>query len=483
MLNVSKQEVLERMISDNPWWEAGGGVSPFYTDLGKRDYFEGFYSLLAQSKARRAVVLMGPRRVGKTVMLFQSVHELLRAGAEPTHVLYLSVDQPIYQGIALDRLLGQFMAHNKLSREDKMFVLFDEIQYLPDWERHLKGVVDTYLNARIAVSGSAAAALKLKSNESGAGRFTDYLLPPLTFAEYLRLIGREDELIGEEQVAPEFYTSINLIELNHEFINYLNYGGYPEAVADPEVRKDPNRFIKRDIVDKVLLRDLPSLYGIQDIQELNRLFNTLAYNTGNILSPENLSQSSGVNKDTIRKYIEYLEAAFLIRKVRRIDQTGHRFKRERNFKVYLTNPSMRAALFNSVNTDDEAMGALAETAVFSQWFHSGDTEIAYAHWKGGEVDLVHLDSVDRPAWCTEVKWTDRYFERPEELSGLVKFIKRTGMTDVSIESVSVVTTLTKTAVKIIEGIKVEFVPTSIYCYTVGKNILLNRTSDIEYGIE
>jgi len=76
--------------------------------------------------------------------------------------------------------------------------------------------------------------------------------------------------------------------------------------------------------------------------------------------------SSGVAKNTIKRYVEYLEAAFLIKVVHRIDESASRFRRARTFKVYLTNPSMRAALFAPVGADSPEVGALAETAVFSQ---------------------------------------------------------------------------------------------------------------------
>jgi predicted AAA+ superfamily ATPase len=69
--------------------------------------------------------------------------------------------------------------------------------------------------------------LKLKSKESGAGRFTDFLLPPLTFSEYLAFIKKEDTLITTDG---EIFSVIDIEALNAEFINYLNYGGYPEAV-------------------------------------------------------------------------------------------------------------------------------------------------------------------------------------------------------------------------------------------------------------
>ncbi len=154
--------------------------------------------------------------------------------------------------------------------------------------------------------------------------------------------------------------------LNKYFLDYLNFGGYPEAVLSSELQANAPRYLGRDIVDKVLLRDLPSLYGIQDIPELNRLFMKIAYHSGQEISLEGLSNSSGIAKNTIKKYLEYLEAAFLISRVRRVDDSGRTFQRERNFKVYLTNPSMRAALFAPLDQNDEQMGSMAETAIFSR---------------------------------------------------------------------------------------------------------------------
>ena len=111
-------------------------------------------------------------------------------------------------------------------------------------------------------------------------------------------------------------------EVNRHFLDYLDFGGYPEVILTPSIGADPARFIKSDIIDKVLLRDLPSLYGIGDIQELNYLFSTLAFNTSNELSLGELSKISGVAKNTIKKYIEYLEAAFLIKIVHRVDHSA-----------------------------------------------------------------------------------------------------------------------------------------------------------------
>ncbi|SFI58384.1 AAA family ATPase [Nitrosomonas sp. Nm34] len=130
---------------------------------------------------------------------------------------------------------------------------------------HLKSLVDTFRRICFVATSSAAAALKTKSIESGAGRFTEFVLPSLTFAEYLRFIEREEELIREEEERGILRFAANdLHGLNEVFIDYLNFGGYPEAVFMQAVRQNPRPYIKSDIIDKVLLRDLSILYGITE---------------------------------------------------------------------------------------------------------------------------------------------------------------------------------------------------------------------------
>ena len=86
------------------------------------------------------------------------------------------------------------------------------------------------------------------------------------------------------------YRSTDIDELNKEFIRCLNFGGYPEALFSKAIRTIPHQFIVCGIINKVLLRVLPSLYGITDIRELNKLFNTLAYNAGDEVCLEALSE-------------------------------------------------------------------------------------------------------------------------------------------------------------------------------------------------
>ncbi len=409
---------------------------------------------------------MGPRRVGKTVVIHHAIQALIAQGVPPTRICYISVDHPLYNGCTLETLLQHYNdAAGIAYQTEPCFVFFDEIQYLKEWEVHLKILVDSRTPTRFVASGSAAAALKMKSQESGAGRFTDFLLPPLTFSEYLDLLGEPNPLSGRS--GGHFPLANDIESLNERFVRYLNFGGYPEVALSESIQADPGRFIKSDIIDKVLLRDLPGLYGIQDIQELNYLFTTLAFNTAQEVSLEQLSQSSGVAKNTLKRYIEYLEAAFLLKVVHRIDRNGKRFQRANFFKVYLTNPSIRTALFSPVGPNEDAMGALAETGAFAQWFHADHT-IYYARWNDGEVDMVDLNEKQKPNWAAEVKWSDRYFDQPRELKSLLTFCETSKVPR------ALVTSRTREGVKTVDGITLEFVPTSVYCYVVGANLLGDR---------
>lgn len=460
-----EEQIQKRMVLDNPWWESGK-VDDDFTQFPRRAYLDDFYELVTDLSVKRAVILMGPRRVGKTVMIYHSIDRLISSGINPKKIIYISVDTPIYNNISLEDFF--LLARKALKNEESYegyYVFFDEIQYLKNWEVHLKSMVDTFRSSRFVASGSAAAALKMKSIESGAGRFSDFLLPPLTFYEYIQF-KKLDSLVVKSNNGISPYDTINIDALNRHFVEYINFGGYPEVVFSEAIRRNPGQYIKNDIIDKVLLRDLPSLYGISDIQELNKLFVHIAFRSGNEFSYESLSTEAGIKKETIKRYLEYLEAAFLIKVVNRIDQNAKRMQRVTSFKIYLTNPSLRCALFTPINEDDEFMGSMVETAVFSQWIQGGKTDFFYANWaKGrskGEVDIVWVDMATQKAISlAEIKWTDRFAENPTELKSLYSFLSL----NPSVKKIFVTSKTRFGTYDIPEG-KIMFIPVAIYSYWI-----------------
>ena len=477
---ISKKQVLDRIRFENPWW-IDGQIEDDYQQMPRRLYFELFKPLVYERDIRRAVVLMGPRRVGKTVMLYHMVQDMMENGINPQKIIFITIENPIYNNISLEQLFNYAKEATGCEDKNDWHIIFDEIQYCRGWEVHLKSLVDSYKKDKFIVSGSEAAALKFASNESGAGRFTDFLLPPLTFNEYIFLKGL-DTLIKTIDIkwngkVTEFYSTNYLDELNKHFIDYINFGGYPEVIFSEKIQANPDRYIRQDIVDKVLLRDLPSLYGISDTRELNSLFTTIAYNSGGEFSLETLSKQSQVPKNTLKKYIEYLEVAYLIKQVKRIDQSGKRFKRDNFFKIYLTNPSLRSALFSPITSTDEMIGNMVETAIFAQWMHRDWFTPWYARWNGGEVDMVGLGETLKPIWALEIKWSDRYYEKPKELKSLIKFCNENELQN------PIVTSINKEGEVDYDGIHIQYIPSSSYAYTVGKKTLLDMKNSLQQRTE
>ena len=479
-----EKQVIGRLGVDNPWWTENE-IAKYYSQMSPRLYLDIFYPLVCDTEVRRALILMGPRRVGKTVMLYHTIQRLIDDGVSPQNIIYISVETPIYNKILLEQLFNLAkQALGKADSKERFYVFFDEIQYLKDWEVNLKSLVDTYHNVKFIASGSAAAELKKRSDESGAGRFTDFNLPPLTFYEYVHLkdYGQLMYPVEMEWTNGTIVgnSTIDIAKVNKLFIDYINYGGYPEVVFSQRIQENPGQFIRHDIIDKVLLRDLPSLYGITDVQELNSLFTMIAYHSGSQFSYEGLSKESGVKKELLRKYIQYLEAAFLVKKIRRADDTAKAYKREVLFKLYLTNPSLRCALFQPIDENDEVIGNMVETAVYAQWIPR-NANITYANWnegqkKQGEVDIVGINEArQKPEWAVEVKWTNKPFANPlSELKSLETFMKNNGLKH------AIVTSISETGKEELPYGCLQFMPVACYAYTVGENTL--KSTKKTYGL-
>ena len=458
----SREMFGNRIKLDNPWWQTGG-VDQVYTLVKPRRFLEKFYRFLMLDGLRRAILLMGPRRVGKTWLMQHAIQRLVAEDNIPVkNIIFLPIDVPVYHGCELEELIRaacRFAGSNP--RTDRLFVFFDEIQYMKDWETSLKTLTDAYPNIRFAASGSAASVLVKGARESGAGRFTDLKLAPLSFYEYCLMIGEDERMFESMEYA------------NKCFIDYVNYGGYPELVANNAVRSNPRQFIQRDIVDKVLLRDLPSLYHIDDVRDLQAFFSYVAFHSGMVQSYEGLSQGAGLSKHTVANLLKYLEEAFLIVRHDRVDVNALSLKRAMQFKLYLANPSLRAAMFQPAGAvDDPFFGHIIETAVAAQLGIDEDrASWRYANWKVGkdnrEVDFVRIDEgTQRAASMFEVKWSDGPFDHPAEIKEAVYFAERNRLKQI------VVTSRSQEGVKHMGEIELKYVSTTRFAYNLGKELLV-----------
>jgi predicted AAA+ superfamily ATPase len=428
METISENDILGRLTFDNPWWSFTAETEIRFKHPPRRALFPVFARQVMKAGAGEVLVVAGPLRAGKTVLLRQMVAELIERGTPPANVCYAALTTPSYTRATLADLFRLFFDRHRHAPKSELYVFFDEAQYAKEWERELIDLAGAWPNARFVAAVSSAAPAISTGRAAGEGRLSVFVLPPLSFAEFLRFRESEQAIFGGDAARAGTTVKPSAIRaLNEEFHRYVNFGGFPEGVMAKPAGAPAPAFIRDGVSDRVLHKDLASLSGVNDPQELNRLFGILAKNTAREVSMEELAPAAGIAKNTLRKYLDYLEGAFLIRRLPRVDLAGKRFRRQVAFKVHLTQPCLYTALFGPVHADDEQFPLLAETALVAQWLGADAVDnLAYASWKGGAVDLVYMGpSSKRPERAFEIDWRDDYANGVKRPAMLDRFVQGT----------------------------------------------------------
>ena len=199
--------------------------------------------------------------------------------------------------------------------------------------------------------------------------------------------------------------------LQPHFIRYLQVGGFPElALSSDDVYAQ--RILREDIVDKALKRDLPSIYAIRNINDLEKVFLYLCYNSSNIINNNLISKELGINRETLEKYISYLESANLIYISKQVDISSKQILKEKN-KIYISDAAIRNAVLmkDDVTNDPTELGIIAETAVYKHVkAFSYKTLADVGYFRGGdknkEIDIVVKYHVSQPPIMIEVKYRE-----------------------------------------------------------------------------
>lgn len=151
MLEIAKSDIVARLKFDNPWWEGQAADKIQFEDKPRRKYFEQFFKAITDTSVRRAMVLMGPRRVGKTVMVYHAIRALLDDGTVPTKILYLSLETPIYTGLSLERILGFFQEFSRMHEKPDYSYFSTKSSISRIGKFHLKSLVDSYPECKFKI--------------------------------------------------------------------------------------------------------------------------------------------------------------------------------------------------------------------------------------------------------------------------------------------------------------------------------------------
>lgn len=288
-------KILQRLSFHNPWWQATI-IPPILTPTYHRQIFT---KLLQYLELNRIIILKGPRRTGKSTLLYQLMQHLHKTHDIPfKRFCYISFDDPMLRLDLLD-ILRVYEQEQNVSLNDSTttYIFLDEVHALPHWSSLVKLLFDKKLNIKIIISDSSASLLTHQS-ESLAGRTIEEVILPLSFSEWTHY--------------HKTHSQPTLALANQQLFNqYLSSSGFMHLldVHDPILR---NKMLLEDIVTKAIYKDSVEIFGLREPAILEKLFSYLATNSSGLANISKLSSMLGVDRTQTSKYLSFLENTYLI---------------------------------------------------------------------------------------------------------------------------------------------------------------------------
>lgn len=319
-----------------------------------------FDDLIKYLNHKNALVITGMRQVGKTTLMKQVFEEV--KGPKLWYDFENPLDMMHFENIDYDAIY-EVLKSESGSTKERLFVFIDEIQNYPGITKIIKYHIDKY-KVKYIVTGSSNYYLKNLFPESLSGRKFLFILPPLSFSEYL-FFNNKIELPQKDNTI-KFKSSYSLLDYKKNEVDYglyLEYGGFPEVVITPDIGS--KRLILKNIFSSFFEKDIKVLSDVKDIRELRDLILMLVPRTGNILDVTKLSNELGINRVKVYSYLELLQSVFFLKLIpkysKSIDRTvaGGR-------KVYFSD----TGLLNTIGKVND--GQLFENAIANQLSFYGD---------------------------------------------------------------------------------------------------------------
>lgn len=325
----------------------------------------------------KAIVVLGPRQVGKTTLLKFLVKDL-------KNVLWLNADNPDIQ------LLFAQTTSTQLKKEFKGIdvLVIDEAQRIKNIGIKLKLITDELSKIQLIVTGSSSFELANEINEPLTGRKWKYLLFPISFQEMINHHG----LIEEKRL------------LEHRLI----YGYYPEVVNANGDEKE----ILRQLSDSYLYKDILVWNKINKSEKLIKLLQVLAFQLGNQVSYNELGKIVGLDNETIESYLLLLEQAFIIFRLGSFSR-NLRTELKKSRKIYFYDNGIRNAIianFQQINLRQD-IGALWENFLISERYKHISYQKIWTNryfWRTkAQQEIDYLEESDGQLSAFEFKWNDK----------------------------------------------------------------------------
>lgn len=430
----SNEDLRRVLYEQNPWIEIGE-VPEALSPPVERALARELWGRVHRDDPRRYQLVLGPRRVGKTTVMYQTVKRLMGVGVPRNRLWWFRLDHPLLLEFSLEELVLLALEVAGGSGEP-IYVFLDEIVYARKWDLWLKTFYDQRFPIRMVATSSATAALRDRRLESGVGRWEEQFLMPYLFTELLDLAGEEVAVPGGATLLKAIETCIRdrveVADLERLREMFALVGGFPELlIRGPLGGEDVDavsrllesqRVLRTDAIERAVYKDIPQSFGVDKPMALERLLYTLAGQVTGLMSPKKICSELGISQPTFDRYVSYLERAFLVFVLP--NYSGREATvQKRGRKLYFADGAVRnAALQRGVAPVRNPIerGLLLENQVASHLHGLAlQTQVRLFHWREGEyeVDFVY-DHPDEPI-AVEVASSP---DHPR--SGLVAFADR-----------------------------------------------------------
>ncbi|MCB9727930.1 MAG: ATP-binding protein [Deltaproteobacteria bacterium] len=361
-------EILDRLLLLNPWFRH----PPAFATECRRHIPQPFVArrlaLEDALEARRACLVVGPRQVGKSSLVWSGLQSM-----QPDQVLVLQAEEPLVRRWAQSPVQVVHDIESEFPTVRRVFV--EEAQQLDEAGLFIKGLVDAHRDWEIVVTGSSSYHLLARTRESLAGRAIRRQLLPLTLGELVDF---------EAPAVPAVRTQLERQVAARQQI----LGAYPGVWFHPE----PERHLG-DLVEAFVLRDASDRFAIRDPQGFRRLLVFAAGQVGQMMNYSEWATNLGVSAATVRAWVGLLEETWVLRQVPAF-AGGRRNEITAAGRVHFYDLGIRNALLSRFEPALERRadrGALAEGWVFTTLAKvlPRGWDIHYWRSKGGaEVDFV-----------------------------------------------------------------------------------------------
>lgn len=475
---VNQENMLSILMKMNPWWQSGIVPKNLLKKFKRNCYFTCKKVLF--NPIRRTVVMSGARRTGKTTVMYQLISDLLNDGVKPQNILFFTFDHPVIRAAGIEELISIYK--NNISDDEKFYLFIDEVQFQKDWTNYLKMLYDLNPDMRSIATGSASSIVESDVRESGAGRWTVIKVPTLSFYEYCEIKGINKNVdienvfsIHELPKQEQTRLIMALSDLQIHMMKYLQVGGFPELVNSEDIPY-AQKLIREDVMDRAIKHDLPSVYEIRSVDELEKVFVYLCYTSSNIINMDAMSKEfEGVSKPTIDKYIRYLSEANLINISPQLNVQGKKVLKAKN-KIYIADSGIRASvvLDADIYTKKEELGYALETTVFKHvkdYFALENTlyEVGYVRdGNGAEIDVA-VQYAGNPVQYIEAKMRNNSTVKDD--NGIVIY----GMKDTP--GYVITQNATDFGLTDRQNTKLYRIPAFAFLYLIGKSRLRNIPND------